>query len=208
MIAYLASGKSELLRELHVNQCNLTGKDLAIFFQSMTREARVVRNMHVSASENRLGVGISLLCKCIANDFGPASITMRMIDFEKDYQFRELVSAVATNTTIKSLDISQASLPYDASIETCEALKDMFALNSTLEELDISGDVSHLDATRFGIGLNVALTGLENNKALRLLRIEHQNLGLQGANTLAGVIEKNRILLENHCEHNDINLRA
>lgn len=206
--AYLASAKSDLLRELHINQCNLTGKDLAILFQSMTRQAGVARNMHVSASENRLGAGISLLCKCIASDFGPASITMRMVDFEKEYQFRELVSALAQNTTIKSLDMSQASLPYDASMETCEALKDMFAMNSTLEELDISGDVSHLDATRFGIGLNVALTGLETNKALRLLRLEHQNLGLQGANTLAGVIEKNRVLLEIHCEHNDINLQS
>lgn len=205
---YLASPKSDLLRELHVNQCNLTGKDLAIFFQSMTRQAGVARNMHVSASENRLGSGISLLCKCIANDFGPASMTMRMIDFEKEYQFRELVSALAQNTTIKSLDVSQASLPYDASMETCESLKDMFALNCTLEELDISGDVGHLDATRFGIGLNVALTGLERNKALKMLRIEHQNLGLQGANTLAGVIEKNRALLEIHCEHNDINLQS
>lgn len=206
--AYLASPKSDLLRELSINQCGLTGKDLGVFFQSMTREPGVARNMHVSASENRLGVGSSLLCKCIAEDYGPASITMRMVDFDKEYQFRELVAALAKNTTIRSLDISQASLPYDASMETCEALKDMFAKNHTLEELDISGDVAHLDVARFGIGLNVALLGLEKNNALKLLRIEHQNLGLQGANTLAGVIEKNSCLAEIHCEHNDINLQS
>ena len=206
--AYLASSKSDLLRELHVNQCGLTGKDLAIFFQSMSRQPGVARNMHVSASENRLGIGSALLCKSIATNQCPVSITMRMVDFEKEYQFRELVSALAQNYTIRRLDISQPSLPYDASIETCEALKDMFATNSTLEELDISGDVGHLDATRFGIGLNIALTGLEMNSALKLLRIEHQNLGLQGANTLAGVIENNRVLVEVHCEHNDINLQS
>ncbi|KAK5944891.1 hypothetical protein PMZ80_002093 [Knufia obscura] len=206
--AYLASSKSDLLRELSVNQCGLTGKDLGIFFQSMTRQPGVARNMHVSASENRLGVGSSLLCRCIAGDYGPASITMRMVDFDKEYQFRELVAALSKNTTIKSLDISQASLPYDASMETCEVLKDMFAKNHTLEELDISGDVAHLDVARFGIGLNVALLGLEKNNALRMLRIEHQNLGLQGASTLAGVIERNTCLTEIHCEHNDINLQS
>lgn len=205
---YLASPKSELLRELSVNQCGLTGKDLAVFFRAMTREVGRARNLHVSASENRLGVGSSLLCKCIAQNYSPVSITMRMLDFEKENHFRELVAALSRNTVIKSLDISQASLPYDASMNTCEALKDMFAHNQTLEELDISGDVAHLDVARFGIGLNIALLGLENNTALRMLRIEHQNLGLQGANTLAGVIEKNTTLAEIHCEHNDINLQS
>lgn len=205
---YLASSKSELLRELFINQCGLTGKDLAIFFQSMMREPGIGRNMHVSASENRLGNGSSFLCRCIANNQTPTSITMRMVDFEKEYQFRELATAVAHNKTIRSLDIAQASLPYDASMETCEALKEMFARNDVLEELDISGDMAHLDVARFGIGLNIALLGLENNTALKLLRIEHQNLGLQGANTLAGVIESNKCLIEIHCEHNDINLQS
>lgn len=205
---YLASPKSELLRELSVNQCGLSGKDLAIFFKSMTRSAGTARNMHISVSENRLGQGSSLLCKCIAEGCAPASITMRMVDFDKEYQFRELVAALAVNRTIKSLDISQASLPYDASMETCEALKDMFSRNGTLEELDISGDVAHLDVAKFGIGLNIALTGLAKNKALKLLRIEHQSLGMQGANTLAAVVEANRTLTEIHCEHNDINLQS
>ncbi|KAK5077239.1 hypothetical protein LTR51_002926 [Lithohypha guttulata] len=133
---------------------------------------------------------------------------MRMVDFEKEYQFRELMAALARNTTVRSLDISQASLPYDASMETCEALKEMFAQNQTLEELDISGDVAHLDVAKFGIGLNIALTGLEQNTALRLLRIEHQSLGLQGASTLAGVIEVNKTLTEIHCEHNELNLQS
>lgn len=205
---YLASSKSDLLKELSVDQCGLTGKDLAVFFKSMTRSPGVARNMHVSASENRLGHGSSMLCRCIAEGCAPVSITMRMVDFDKEYQFRELVTALAVNRTIRSLDISQASLPYDASMETCEALKEMFSRNKTLEELDISGDVAHLDVAKYGIGLNIALTGLERNRALRLLRIEHQSLGMQGANTLAGVIEVNQTLTEIYCEHNDINLQS
>lgn len=206
--AYLASSRSDTLRELSVNQCNLTGRDLAVFLSSMTRDSGVPRNMHVSANENRLGTDCGQLSKSIARNHAPASLSMRMIDFQREVDFRELIYALTDNTILKSLDISRSSLPYDASMEACEALRDMFAKNSVLEELDISGDLAHLDVARFGIGLNVALTGLEKNKALRSLKIEHQNLGLQGASTLARVIETNTTLAEIHCEHNDINLQS
>ncbi|KAL6242691.1 hypothetical protein RBB50_010337 [Rhinocladiella similis] len=205
---YLATPKSDILRQLHVNQCGLTGRDLATFFQSMTRDDNQPRIMHVSANENRLKTGNTVLFKTIAQSYGPSSLSMRMMDFEKESHFRELVTALTTNTTLRSLDISRASLPYDASVETCEALKEMFARNQTLEELDISGEHSHLDATRFGIGLNIALRGLATNKTLKVLRIEYQSLGLQGANTLAEVLQKNGTLVEIHCEHNDINLQS
>jgi hypothetical protein len=52
------------------------------------------------------------------------------------------------------------------------------------------------------------LTGLKKNKSLQVLRIEHQKLGLQGANTLASVLEENDHLREVHCENNDINLQS
>ncbi|EXJ80475.1 hypothetical protein A1O1_08620 [Capronia coronata CBS 617.96] len=205
---YLASTKSDILREIHVNQCGLTGRDLATFFQSMARDDGLPRVMHVSANENRLKSGNSALFKTLAQGFGPTSLSMRMMDFDKDSHFREMIKALADNTTLLSLDIAGASLPYDASVETCEALKELFATNQTLEELDISGEHAHLDATRFGIGLNIALRGLKTNKTLRLLRIEYQSLGLQGANTLAEVLEHNNTLLEIHCDHNDINLQS
>lgn len=206
--AYLACPRSEILRELHLNQCQLTGRDLAIFFRSMTRRPGEAREIHIDASENRLKQGMSNLFRSIATNQGPSSLTMRMMDFEKEHYFCELIEALTKNTTLRSLDISKASLPYDASTETCEALKVMFATNQTLEELDISGEPAHLDATRFGIGLNIALRGLEKNRRLKLLRIEHQSLGLQGANTLAEVIERNGTLLEIHCDHNELNLQS
>ncbi|OCT54757.1 leucine rich repeat protein [Cladophialophora carrionii] len=206
--AYLATSKSDILRELHVNQCGLTGNDLATFFRSMSRDDKQPRLMHVSANENRLKVGNTVMFRTLGHDCGPTSLSMRMMDFEKESHFRELINALKVNRTLRSLDISRASLPYDASIETCEALREMFATNQTLEELDISGEHAHLDATRFGIGLNIALRGLEKNKSLKLLRIEHQGLGLQGASTLAEVLQKNETLLEIHCEHNDINLQS
>lgn len=203
--AYLASPRSDTLRELHFDQCGLTGKDLAIFFQSMSREAGKGRPMHVSANENRLRIGYSLLFKTIAQNFTPTHLTMRMIDFEKERHFRELVEALTQNTTLVQLDISKASLPYDAG-ETCMAK--MFAENQTLRELDISGELAHLDSARFGIGLNLALKGLKKNNTLEVLKIEHQNLGLQGAETLAELLAVNKTLVEIHCENNDINLQS
>ncbi len=206
--AYLATPKSEILHELHINQCGLTGHDLATFFRAMTRDDKRPRIMHVSANENRLRSGNTLMFRTLGQNCGPTSLSLRMMDFDKESHFRELIDALKINTTLRSLDISRASLPYDASIDTCEALKEMFATNQTLEELDISGEHAHLDATRYGIGLNIALRGLEKNKSLKLLRIEHQALGLQGASTLAEVLQKNDTLLEIHCEHNDINLQS
>lgn len=95
-----------------------------------------------------------------------------MVEYQKEDHFRELILAMKRNTTLKYLDISKASLPYDASDETCEALQQMFMENKTLEELDISGEHAHLEIAKFGIGLNHALTGLKKNSALRVLRIE------------------------------------
>jgi hypothetical protein len=123
-------------------------------------------------SENRLEKDHGLLVKAVAQNLTPSHMTMKMVDYQKEEHFRELINAVRKNKTLRYLDISKASLPYDASDETCEALKLMFADNDTLEELDISGEHAHLEVAKFGIGLNYALTGLTKNNALKVLRIE------------------------------------
>lgn len=206
--AYLASPKSNTLRNLKLDQCGLTGRDVAVFLHSMTDDSGKPRNIHFHVSENRLHVDYSLLVTAIANNKTPTHLTMRMMEFQKEDHFRQLVDAVRNNTTLKYLDISKASLPYDAGPETCKALQLMFEENTTIEELDISGEYAHLDVARFGIGLNLALTGLKKNTSLRVLKIEHQRLGLQGANTLASVLEENETLLEVYCDNNEINLQS
>lgn len=206
--AYLSSSKSHTLREIHLNQCGLTGKDVAIFLHSMTGNGREIRNLHLHVSENRLHTGYSLLFDSIAQNKTPTHLTMRMVEFQKEDHFRQLVEALRKNTSLKYLDLSKASLPYDAGPETCKALQMMFEDNNTLEELDISGEFAHLDVARFGIGLNMALTGLKKNTSLKILKIEHQKLGLPGASTLASVLEENTTLREVYCENNEINLQS
>ncbi|KAI9811000.1 MAG: hypothetical protein M1827_005732 [Pycnora praestabilis] len=205
---YLASPMSDALRRINLNQCGLTGQDVALFMHAMSRKPGAARILHLLVSENPLELGHSQLAKAVADSLGPSQLTMKMVVYEKENNFRELVQALRKNTTLRYLDISKASLPYDANAETCEALKCMFAENETLEELDMSGEHAHLEVTKFGIGLNDALTGLENNTALKVLRIEYQKLGMQGANTLSTVLQKNRSLREIYCENNDINLQG
>ncbi|KAL2855492.1 hypothetical protein BJY01DRAFT_2834 [Aspergillus pseudoustus] len=204
---YLASDRSECLRFVRLEQCGLTGQDVAIFLHSLA-VLEHGRNLHLHVNDNRLDLGCSYLCDAIAQDKTPSHLSMRMIDFKREEQFQDLAEALRKNRTLKYLDISKASLPYDAGPETCKSLQLMFEENDTLEDLDISGENAHLDVARFGIGLNLALTGLKKNRSLKVLRIEHQKLGLQGANTLASVLESNTSLREVHCENNDINLQS
>jgi hypothetical protein len=181
---------------------------VAFMMRSMNRVPGEGRDLQLSVSANRLERGVRDIVQAIEENHTPAHLNIRMIEFTKEDHFKQLLQALRTNTTIRSLDISKASLPYDAGPETCDALRLLFAENTTLEELDISGEQAHLEVTRFGIGLNHALTGLKNNKTLKVLRIEYQNLGLEGANTLSSVLEENTGLTHIYCEHNDINLQG
>ncbi|CAI7599710.1 unnamed protein product [Penicillium crustosum] len=205
---YLASDRSRNLRVLRLDQCGLTGEDVAMFMHSMSVGPDSPRSLHLHVNENRIDNGCTHVFSAIAKNQTPSHLSMRMIDFKREDHFRELVDSLRKNSTLKFLDISKASLPYDASPETCRSLQVMLEENETLEALDISGDNAHLDVARFGIGLNLALTGLKRNTSLKVLRIEHQKLGLQGANTLASVLEENDSLREVHCENNDINLQS
>ncbi|KAL3425720.1 leucine rich repeat protein [Phlyctema vagabunda] len=205
---YLMSDASENLHMLQMEQCNMTGSDLALIMMSMTRTPGEGREMTLSVSNNRLENDINDIVKAIKDNHTPSHLIMRMIEFTKEVHFKRLLQALRTNKTIKMLDISKASLPYDANPETCAALNKLFAENTTLEDLDISGEQSHLEVTRFGIGLNSALTGLTKNHTLKTLRIEYQNLGLEGANTLSSVLEHNKGLEEIYCDHNNISLQG
>ncbi|KAI1006737.1 hypothetical protein K3495_g1478 [Podosphaera aphanis] len=205
---YLSSSISDQLCLLQMEQCNLSGEHVARLMYSMAREGENGRDLEFNVSGNRVEKGIGEIVKAILANRTPTRLYLRMIEFTKEDHFRQLLKALRVNTTIKCLDISKASLPSDAGSETCECLRAVFAHNETLEELDISGEQSHLEVTRFGIGLNHALTGLQNNETLKLLRIEYQNLGLEGANALSSVIERNTGLTHILCEHNGINLQG
>ena len=205
---YLRDDMSDNLRILNLDRCNLNGRQVGSLMRSIPRVPGKARELRLDVSNNGLEQGVDIIIGAIRDNDTPAHLIMRMIEFAKETHFKQLLDALCVNNTIRCLDISQASLPYDAGTETCDSLKSLFIKNRTLQELDISGEQAHLEVIRFGIGLNQALTGLEHNTALKVLRIEYQNLGFEGANTLASVIRENKTLTHIHRAHNDIGLQA
>ena len=203
---YLHSPRSETLRELRLDRTSLTGADLAVVLHSMTREPGKARNMHVDISQNNFEQDHSQFAKAIASGLTPQFVSLPLLEYEDEGLFRQLISALRVNKSIKYLDLSRPTLPDDATNETCGALRRMLAENDTLEELDLSGEDSKLEVANLGVGLNAALRGLGQNKSLRNFRVQYQKLGLQGAQTLADVLRENTTLRELHCDFNEIPL--
>lgn len=137
----------------------------------MTEVPGVARDLHLDVSENNIEEDLGKLTKAIASGLAPSTLTLRLLEFAKESDFRKMILALAKNNTIRQLDISRASLPSDASGETCLALEKMFAENSSLEWLDMSGEDSRLETTKLGVGVNAALRGLQRNHTLRVLYI-------------------------------------
>ena len=208
LATYLGSDQSNYLRILQLDQCKLTGSAAANLLTAMDRGQGHPRDLHIQLNENHLEQHHDQLVNVISSSHTPTQVTMQMLEYKSERNFQRLLEAFALNKSTSYLDISKASLPADASDETCNALHRLLAENDTLTELDISGEHSHLEAAIFGSGLNHALAGLRYNQSLKVLRVEHQKLGLQGASTLATVLEKNQRLIEIHCENNEINLQA
>ena len=205
---YLTSSQSETLRYLRLDQCQLTGKGVASLLRAMVTGREQSRVLHLYLSENRLEQEHDALAECFRRSETPSHVTMQMVEYDDERKFQALIAALSSNVTLKYLDMSRTSLPLDASEETCKTLRFMFETNRNLEELNISGEQSHLEVVTLGSGLSAALKGLERNLSLRVLRIERQALELPGANALASVLQSNTTLREIHCESNKINLQA
>lgn len=137
----------------------------------MTEHPGEARELHLDVSENNIEQDLAKLTRAIANGLAPSSFTVRLLEFDEEADFRKMILALAANNTIRQLDMSRASLPCDASEETCQALEKMFAENHSLEWLDISGEDSRLETTKLGVGVNRALRGLQRNTTLRALYI-------------------------------------
>jgi Ran GTPase-activating protein (RanGAP) involved in mRNA processing and transport len=208
LAGYLVSDQSNTLRQLHMANCKMGGGDVATLLESMTSGRTNPRNLHLYISGNRLERDHHRLVKAISRSSTPTHLTMQALEYSDEKSFRNLLLALASNKTIKYLDISRVSIPFDASTEACEKLKLMFETNTTLKELNISGEQAHLEAVTLGRGLCEAIKGLEKNATLETLRVENQALGLPGASALASVLETNSTLREIYCENNEINLQA
>lgn len=160
-----------------LSNCSLNGRDAANLMESMTQEPGIARFLHLDIGENRLHLYHESLVGAIARNLAPTHLSMRTIEYERDEQFRELLLALATNQSIRYLDLSKLSLPHEAGEESCQALERFLGENNTLTELDISGEESRLEVSHFGVGINQALNGLKHNETLMVLRIQRKHVG-------------------------------
>jgi hypothetical protein len=206
LATYLAHPQSSSLHELYLDNSYLAGRDIATLLYSMIQGEGKHRNLHFDISQSHITKDLEYVTQAISNSMAPSHLSMRAIEYREESTFRKILSALTVNKSIQYLDISQTALPGAASEDTCRAFKKLFAENDTIAELNLSGEESRLATSRFGSGINDALTGLKHNKALRILHIEHQKLGIQGASTLAGVLKENNTLTELYCNNNEIPL--
>nr|POE65226.1 isoform 2 of capping protein, arp2/3 and myosin-i linker protein 2 [Quercus suber] len=205
---YLAHPQSDTLHELYLDNSYLTGNDLAILMQSLALNRSDPRELHVDISQGNLSKGLDAVTKAIEHGKAPSHLSMRAIEWREESQFRKIIAALIVNKSIRYLDMSQTSLPGDASDETCRALERLLAENDTLTELNLSGEDSRLATSKFGSGINTALVGLKSNTSLLSFRIEGQKLGLQGSSTLSEVLKENHTLRELYCDNNEIPLQG
>ena len=208
LATYLRHSQSNTLRDLYLDHCYLSGRQIAVLMQAMVRYPDEPRPLHLDISHNNITKDFEYLSRAISSNCAPSHVTLKAIEYREESIFRHLINAIRVNNSIKCLDISRNSLPNEVNEETSQALERLFAENTGLEELDISGEDSRLESSRFGAGFNRALTGLRHNKSLHILRAQFQRLGFPGATILAGVLRENTVLRELHCEHNDIPLAA
>lgn len=170
--AYLMSPHSDGMQHLALTRCSLSARDVALLMTSMGRTPGRARDLHLHVGQNALAHDASDFVDCIANGRTPSYLTMRMVDYPREEPFQELVRALTVNKTIVYLDMSKISLPYEAGEKTSLLLEGLFAKNTTLRELDISGEQAVLESASLGAGLLKPLGRIAENKSLEVLRIE------------------------------------
>ncbi|KAL8771310.1 MAG: hypothetical protein Q9209_003215 [Squamulea sp. 1 TL-2023] len=206
LACYLKDPQSQVLRHFRMNQCGLTGGNVADLVQALAHMP--FRYLHLYINENHLEQEHDRLVEAISQSLTPLYMTMEMLEYKNEMNFRLLVQAWIQNTSTRYLNMSKVSLPYEAGHETIAALESMLGDNQTLESLNIAGEEAHLEVANFGSGISKALSGLQRNKSLKLLHVEHQKLGMPGANAIASILEENDSLLYLHCAGNDFTLQA
>lgn len=201
LAGYFSTVKSQNLRTVRMNNCGLTGRQVARLFREMGQ----ARQMIIHINSNRLDEGIDDLCGAIACGYGPCSLFIQMLEFASEVNYIKLLRALTVNKSIQCLSLAGSATPDPASDVACQAVAEFFAKNNTVRFLDISGYDAKLDEGRLGRGFSKALGGLRLNTRIEHLRIRSQMLNIN-IGDLAEAITANKTLHTLDCEGNDFNL--
>jgi len=134
-----------VLKLLELSSCGLSAARIADLMEAMTTPG-TARPLSLNVSDNPIATnGHDRLVTAIARNLAPMYLAMCQYEYEHEENFAEMLFALACNRSIHSLHIARVTLPGKASETTICALGELFSENTTLHELDISGEDSRLE---------------------------------------------------------------
>ncbi|KAK9450030.1 uncharacterized protein V1518DRAFT_415349 [Limtongia smithiae] len=213
LCGYLENAKSSSLVNLSLQSCGLTGAALGDIFSAIGgRRSPPHAGMTIYIGDNPICLAgfDRFLHSLLTLGKKVRRISMPRLEFSKEKYLCALFKVLADpRCQITHLDISMLLIPdADASPETCDLLGEVFAHNTTLRSLNLTGETSKLQVARIGHGLGRALTRLAANSTLRDLYISGNELSVDGAMSLAQALTVNRSLRRLYIDDNDINLQG
>ncbi|TDZ31822.1 hypothetical protein C8035_v000991 [Colletotrichum spinosum] len=198
---YLQSQEAAYLRRIDLNNCGMSGSQIAHLFRSMGQGREIV----CSISGNYIENGAEDLASAIAYNFCPTSLFMDMVEFRDEDNYIRIIKALSLNRTLRLLSLVGTSTAGQVSEEACIAVSDLFANNQSIQYLDFSGYSAKLDEGQLGLGFSRALSGLASNKSPLHLRIRNQKLNMN-IGDLAEAIHMNQTLRTLDVQENSFNL--
>ena len=198
---YLETGASKSLQTLKLNNCGITGRQIARLLSAMGKARQLA--LYINAS--RLDDGIDEFCELLACGYGPWCLFAQMIEFAQEANYIKLLDALTLNESVECLSLAGTSTPDNASAAACQAIAAFFQKNRTVRYLDISGFDSKLDEGRLGREFSKALLELRKNEHIEHIRVRSQMLNIN-IGDLAEAISENQTMHTLDCEGNDFNL--
>ncbi|KAK0732746.1 hypothetical protein B0T21DRAFT_200601 [Apiosordaria backusii] len=203
----LDNGGASAFRQLVLKQCGITGFKAAALFDAVGRD----HGLHIGLSGNPIENGIGKLAAVIRENKGPAGLDMEMVEFQDEDNYLALIHALTEAKHLTVLNLAgTAPAPSPTGVcsaEIVSALHDLFARNTSIRCLDLSGFSGRLDDGQLTKGFGRSLSGLEHNKTMTHLRIRNQNLH-DDAGTLGQSLKRNNTLMVLDCQDNNLNLNS
>ncbi|VBB86783.1 Putative protein of unknown function [Podospora comata] len=203
----LDHGQFSAFRRLVLKQCGITGFKAAALFEAVGKD----HGLHIGLSNNPIENGIGELAAVIRENKGPAGLDMEMVEFQDEDNYLALIHALTETKYLTVLNMAgTAPAPSPTGVcssEMVSALHDLFARNTSIRCLDLSGFSGRLDDGQLTKGFGRSLSGLEHNKTMTHLRIRNQNLH-DDAGTLGQSLKRNNTLMVLDCQDNNLNLNS
>ncbi|TLD33118.1 hypothetical protein PspLS_00428 [Pyricularia sp. CBS 133598] len=196
------------LERIQLDSCGIDGHQAARIINA----ASGLQGLHIHLNGNPIDQGVedfaSAIAFCSEGSFG---LHLDMIEFNRVEGYVRLVQAITVSKRFIYVSLAgTAPPPLPSAVCTpavSDALEQLFALNSSIRVLDLSGYAGKLDEGQLGRGFGRAFRGLGRNDTMRSLVLRNQNLSTEVGDLGLG-IQENRALRRLDIGGSEINLTA